>query len=979
MSSTPIASKDISEVRLGRKRKRTEISILESRSDSREGIITRSKSASNIEKKDSLARRHSKRIIASNLRRDFKDDPNDSLSEKISQRKLPKKKKDLHRRKGKVKMRKKEDTGHKKVYRRRVVVIGAGISGLAAAKELVERNYDVLVLEARNRPGGRLKTVSIHLSNKSNDSKSTEENVCPTDVGGAFIHGIHKNPVYNLTHRLGITTRAMNTGSTHTLLLQYDNAGWPVRAEIDAKVQARFNCILEEALKYVQKVLQLQQRSKDKSPNIENVTIGSNNISTEISNKQNTNDNEQNHKNLVEKQLILTPNTPFGTLFYYLASIGDLKKNHPNIKIQISGKTEQEYGPKDVYSSSNNHYSMEDSLFQWHLANLELSSGTTLGNLGLQWNEDEPYGFNGHHVILKEGFSALIEGLINSRKNKKIFIKYGIEVAQIRILPNKNVEIVTTKGLGFQANHVICTLPLGVLAIPKGKIGHVAFDPPLSNKKQVAIKRLGFGHYNKCVLSFPRVFWMDDDFIGVIKSPVAGTNILIKNIHVLQSFPILVFIFGGTFAKDMEDLSDISIVSECMDVLQRISRKKEIPPPIDYVVTRWGKDRYARGAFSYIPPGVNGFQEYTALSEPIYDNDLIEKKDDVFAQKNNPILTRSKTNEMKNKKDLSSKSKIPLILFAGEATTPFHPSTIHGAYLSGIREAYRLDLCLEPELNNQVEFDNTFLYKQTFTVKCPKKASSKKKDHNNTNEMKNGNYGKHTPAKNNGFVSQFGHNSVHQSHNSVRNRLKQRNKNDSLLPIRKSQRSIANDKRIFYGDLDSGMSFLSNSSTDDNSFHDNNHCNTLNNESQTKYPRFRQTRAFSDDEDLALLRGVDTFGSDENGLKEIQSKSFPVYNNLLEEKRALKSLQSLKDRYGQLARSESDKKPSKGNQCDRFEEIKQHWMAPNGSGCWLTHITPTSVDHKKSTSVQGLQIFPQDKTSVRRSGRKTTPKAIFDI
>src|SRR5687767_5840523 len=38
----------------------------------------------------------------------------------------------------------------------RVVVVGAGFSGLAAAYELSRAGYDVTVVEARNRVGGRV-------------------------------------------------------------------------------------------------------------------------------------------------------------------------------------------------------------------------------------------------------------------------------------------------------------------------------------------------------------------------------------------------------------------------------------------------------------------------------------------------------------------------------------------------------------------------------------------------------------------------------------------------------------------------------------------------------------------------------------------------------------------------------------------------------------------------------------------------------
>jgi monoamine oxidase len=45
--------------------------------------------------------------------------------------------------------------------RRQVVVVGAGVAGLVAARRLADRGLDVLVLEARNRVGGRLWSLRL--------------------------------------------------------------------------------------------------------------------------------------------------------------------------------------------------------------------------------------------------------------------------------------------------------------------------------------------------------------------------------------------------------------------------------------------------------------------------------------------------------------------------------------------------------------------------------------------------------------------------------------------------------------------------------------------------------------------------------------------------------------------------------------------------------------------------------------------------
>lgn len=50
--------------------------------------------------------------------------------------------------------------GHTAQFKgKRVVVLGAGLAGLAAAWDLLSKGYDPVVLEAKDRPGGRVRTV----------------------------------------------------------------------------------------------------------------------------------------------------------------------------------------------------------------------------------------------------------------------------------------------------------------------------------------------------------------------------------------------------------------------------------------------------------------------------------------------------------------------------------------------------------------------------------------------------------------------------------------------------------------------------------------------------------------------------------------------------------------------------------------------------------------------------------------------------
>jgi polyamine oxidase len=76
----------------------------------------------------------------------------------------------------------------------RVIVVGAGIAGLTAANALAQAGVDCVVLEARDRIGGRLHTIDVAGS--------------PVDMGGSWIHHPLGNPLRDVADQFGIGYRS---------------------------------------------------------------------------------------------------------------------------------------------------------------------------------------------------------------------------------------------------------------------------------------------------------------------------------------------------------------------------------------------------------------------------------------------------------------------------------------------------------------------------------------------------------------------------------------------------------------------------------------------------------------------------------------------------------------------------------------------------------------------------------------------------
>ena len=410
---------------------------------------------------------------------------------------------------------------------------------------------------------------------------------------------------------------------------------------------------------------------------------------------------------------------------------GYLLKGHPTENFSfmqiidlVGSETMQKFTPEEL------------RVFNWHRANLELSCGVNLDKIGREWNEDEQFGFEGDHVLLHEGFSSLMEALaegldisfdtevrgvhtwnttMNSTDDRvgdgddavndedlvveasshhprrraatkradlgasselpKEYTKFDPSARRhmnMEAYMEGGVTVQTSKG-DIDADVVIVTVPLGVL-----KSNMITFSPPLPKNKQGAIDKMGMGVLNKCAMSFAYQFWDEVDFIGRCASN-HGENFLFTNIAQLDGKPVLCCMFGGDYAASIEKETDATIVADVMQSLRELYN--DAPDPIDYYVSRWKSDVFARGSFCFVPPGGTG-EEHKHLAEPLCDQ-----------------------------------SGNIRVQFAGEATIETHPSTIHGAYLSGIREAHRLSLTYDSAghfVGDKFDWDEPALYQSSF-------------------------------------------------------------------------------------------------------------------------------------------------------------------------------------------------------------------------------------------------------------------------
>jgi len=113
-----------------------------------------------------------------------------------------------------------------------IVVIGAGLAGLAAARQLVAFGFKVIVLEGRKRCGGRVYTKKMEGSGRS----------AAGDLGGSVLTGTFGNPLGIVAKQLGLPMHKIRDKCP-----LYRSDGSPVDPEVDKKVEITFNKLLDKS------------------------------------------------------------------------------------------------------------------------------------------------------------------------------------------------------------------------------------------------------------------------------------------------------------------------------------------------------------------------------------------------------------------------------------------------------------------------------------------------------------------------------------------------------------------------------------------------------------------------------------------------------------------------------------------------------------------------------------------------------------
>lgn len=504
----------------------------------------------------------------------------------------------------------------------RVVIVGAGVSGLRCAHQLVHRYglqpTQIRILEARNRIGGRVHSEAI----KRKDVRGTEVEFV-VDYGAAWVHGTgydwgvdpHSTDPYPFSNPvMELLQQGTPQGSVyeHHLVRICNGNPWmrphfALHAEnqlaiyMAGEVVSNADPVIELALKrHFDTLAAVAEYGKAffyKGQGLDTVQIT---LADAIQAVQ-----EQVDAGLPEANTITTNRAIAISKLYQL--LIECWYGTDTSSIQLS-----EFSGQDGFE--DDHCSMEE---------LPISFPDT------KYTDEGD--FFGPHCTLRHGMQCVWNPLLGGGIREQVELNQ--QVTRITRTDDQTIRIETSSGMVVNTESCVITIPAGCLK--EAASSGTMFATSLSTEKMEAIDLLAMGCYKKVFLTFNRIFWSAEPaFLAMIRNvtndignhseSVLGNHLLLNNLWARRGIPCveaLLFGSAGKWAayKPTEAIRD-AVLTFMDDAMKLSEEVRELCT--DCHVTRWEEDPCSRGAYSFLGVGAH-LLHVDELKRPEWDGRLV--------------------------------------------------------------------------------------------------------------------------------------------------------------------------------------------------------------------------------------------------------------------------------------------------------------------------------------------------------------------
>lgn len=391
---------------------------------------------------------------------------------------------------------------------RKVIVIGAGAAGIAAATQLISFGFDVIIIEGRNRIGGRvynMVTEEGHIMETGADTLRQVDTSPLTTIlhqlnmeqheafenSMIFVDGKLIDPKKDtLIGGMYVTARGSLNWQAHKHEHRNENGEFISRQQayenlfnmIERGTQIRYY----NYCKALKEIAEARERLYQEMRKLRHIAV----VAEERLGKLKDDADPLLRRSL--KRDISHALIRFERMNDEFEVFDNMYLNHEKEKC-----CKQFMHPGDFRS------------FNFLLGFEEYLHGAPLEQVQFSCDAHQNKS-NGACTRLPKGIYHMLQEVVKKR-NLDIRLKHRVLDIDYEAVPGKvklTVETENGKKKEMTAAFVVSTLPIGVLkkTIVADPVAPT-FHPPLSEKKVEAIRCMGSGLVNKCILVFDRAFW----------------------------------------------------------------------------------------------------------------------------------------------------------------------------------------------------------------------------------------------------------------------------------------------------------------------------------------------------------------------------------------------------------------------------------------------------------------------------------------